>query len=137
MAGAGSLNSPVPHRGKKFGSSQLEGEVPSKVPLHSGNPQICLPLLVLLLQDRKIRALEEMVQTFQEHEGKRHAWWAGQPSWGTSRGLVAPGHQGSKTIKLSPVARPGHLSPDTGNGTPRTVPSSVGLSPLGAHIAQP
>ncbi|XP_032217633.1 UBX domain-containing protein 11 isoform X3 [Mustela erminea] len=32
--------------------------------------KVCLSLLVLLLQDRKIRALEEMVQNLQEHQGQ-------------------------------------------------------------------
>lgn len=105
-AGAGSLNSPVPHRGKKFGSSRLEGA------------PVCLSLLVLLLQDRKIRALEEMVQTLQEHQGKRLSRWAGQPSWGTSPGPVAPGHQGSRSGKMSPVVGPGQRSPESDRDTP-------------------
>lgn len=85
------------HRGKKSGSSHLEG-----APLRSENPQVCLSLLVLLLQDRKIRALEEMVQNLQEHQGKRLSWSAGQPSRGTSPGPVAAGQQGSRSIKLTP-----------------------------------
>lgn len=84
------------YRGKKSGSSHLEG-----APLCSENPQVCLSLLVLLLQDRKIRALEEMVQNLQEHQGKRLSWSAAQPSWDTSPGLVAAGQQGSMSIKPS------------------------------------
>ncbi|XP_058991496.1 UBX domain-containing protein 11 isoform X10 [Mustela lutreola] len=49
----------------------LERQVRSQTDeLLSKNPQVCLSLLVLLLQDRKIRALEEMVQNLQEHQGQ-------------------------------------------------------------------
>lgn len=63
----------------------------------------------MLLQDQKIRALEELVETLQEHKGKRLSVgcsalllclpWAGD-SW-------AAGLQG---IKLSPVVGSGQLS---------------------------
>lgn len=56
------------HKGKNWASFLLE-----KAPLVSGNHQACpLPLLlpVLLLQDQKIKALEELVETLQEQNGK-------------------------------------------------------------------
>lgn len=90
-------------------------EPPGLSPPHP-NPHISLP------QDRKIRALEELLQNFQENQGKRLSWWAGRPSCCTSLGLVTSGHQDSVSITLSPVVGSGPLSPERSSDTPRTVP---------------
>lgn len=81
----------------------------------SGNHQVCSPP-VSLLQDQKIRALEELVETLQEHQGKR-------PSVGWSAPLCIPpgpatsGYQGFESIKLSPVVESGQWSPERSSDT--------------------
>ena len=98
-AGAGALGSLVPLQRQKCWT----------FPSGRGSPglwdhQACLylapvppsPPEILLLQDRKIRALEELLETLQEHEGKRPSRWAAWLSCCTSPGPLTPGHQGSK-----------------------------------------
>lgn len=93
----------------KFQLFPLEG-----APLGSWNHKACLPpapapqrLPVLLLQDEKIQALEELVSVLQEEKGKRLSqrllglpWYL---PWAD-----APGHQGSR----HPVVGSGQLSPE-------------------------
>ncbi|VFV35738.1 ubx domain-containing protein 11 [Lynx pardinus] len=97
----GGIGAPVSRQVPVFHDSELVATLSRK--LRDLEQQVKAQTDELLSKDRKIRALEEMLQTLREHQGKGHSRWAGQPSWGTSLGPVAPGHQGSKSIKLSPM----------------------------------
>lgn len=69
-------------QGLQAGSSHPEG-----APVGSGSHQACFPP-ASLLQTRKIQALEELVETLEEHQGKRLSLQAGQLSLAPSLGSL-------------------------------------------------
>lgn len=86
---------PTVGQGLQAGSSHPEG-----APVGSGSHQARSPP-TSLLQTRKIQALEELVETLEEHQGKRPSLqaWPAQPCTfpgvpAPPLGLVTPEHQG-------------------------------------------